>query len=182
MRLNFSGRFRNIGFAICGRQRQLENLMNAEKVLHLAKLTHQLAEIIMAAAICAEEMRTGVQSELDGTSNAAIGLSDRNMPLNPPSANERPILHESTLRVNWKGKSLHLGHTRSYWLLDRLTRRPNQYVTHLDLLHDVWDDEELSTSTIRSAVRHLRRKLRVGDMEGLADAIRGHNGRYILVL
>ena len=54
---------------------------------------------------------------------------------------ERPLLDESTLSVIWKGKSLHLGNTLAFRLLERLARCPNQYVTHLDLLRDVWEDE-----------------------------------------
>jgi DNA-binding response OmpR family regulator len=156
--------------------------MNIEKVIRMSKLANQLAEIIMAAAICAEEMRTGIQAEVDKSFGAAATSSARNITPNLQHNSERPVLHESTLCVNWKGKSLYLGHTRSFWLLDRLARRPNQYVTHLDLLHDVWDNEELSTSTIRSVVRHLKCKLRVGDMHDLADSIRGRNGRYILIV
>ncbi len=134
----------------------------------------------MTAAICVEEIRTVVRSETEN-----VIQSDRlrcGRELNRSSANSRPLLSESTLSVSWHGRSLHLGHTLSFRLLDRLARRPNQYVTHLDLLRDVWDDEELATATIRSVVRHLRRRLREGGMTGLAKAIRGHNGRYILDL
>jgi DNA-binding response OmpR family regulator len=49
-------------------------------------------------------------------------------------------------------------------------------------MRDVWDNEYLATSTIRSFIRRLRLKLRRGGMGDLADAIRGHNGRYILNL
>jgi DNA-binding response OmpR family regulator len=91
-------------------------------------------------------------------------------------------MDESTLSVLWNGKSLHLGHTRSFRLLARLSRSPGRYVTHLDLLQDVWDDENKTTATIRSVVRHLRRQLCDGGMTELARLIRGHNGRYILDL
>ena len=67
-------------------------------------------------------------------------------------------------------------------LLERLARCPNQYVTHLDLLRDVWEDEYTATATIRSLVRQLRRKLRGAGWADLAAAIRGHNGRYVLSL
>jgi DNA-binding winged helix-turn-helix (wHTH) protein len=70
----------------------------------------------------------------------------------------------------------------AFRVLERLSRRPNQFVTHHDLLQEVWEDELLELATIRSTVRHLRRRLCDGGMEDLANAIRGYNGRYILEL
>jgi DNA-binding response OmpR family regulator len=156
--------------------------MTTQKVQRLAQLTNQLAETLMTAAICAEELRTEIHAELDGGDGVLAGHSRDGLGRDLSHANQRPWLDQSTLSVRWNGKSLHLGHTRAFWLLDRLARRPNQYVTHLDLLHDVWDDEDLADSTIRSVVRHLRCRLRDGGMGELASAIRGHNGRYILAL
>ena len=79
---------------------------------------------------------------------------------------------------------MHLGNTLTFRLLERLARCPNQYVTHLDLIRDVWEDELLdtTTATIRSLVRQLRCKLRGAGWTDLAAAIRGHNGRYVLCL
>jgi DNA-binding response OmpR family regulator len=160
----------------------MEIVMTTQKVQQLAQLTNRLAEILMTVVICAEELRTEVHVELHGSDSIVGGQSSSAAASSGPRVNQRPFLDQSTLCVRWKGKSLHLGHTRGFWLLDRLSRRPNQYVTHLDLLHDVWDDEDLAVATIRSVVRHLRRRLRDGDMGELAAAIRGHNGRYILAL
>jgi DNA-binding response OmpR family regulator len=144
----------------------------AKRIVLLAK---QLNDALMNAALYADR----IQSELAGddaqTEIAPNGDSIR-------SSLCRPLLDEATLSVHWADKSLHLGHTRAYWLLDRLARRPNQYVTHLDLLNDVWDNEEAPIATLRSAVRHLRQRLVCGGMPDLAHAIRGHNGRYILSL
>jgi len=148
----------------------------------LAHLNNQLAEILMTAAILVEEVRTVVNAELDGSGTILRGHPGA-VSLPVRSSNDyRPILDQSTLCVAWKGKSLHLGHTRAFAFLERISRRPNQYVTHLDLLREVWDDEELAVATIRSVVRHLRRRLREGGMGELAAAIHGHNGRYILEL
>ena len=175
------GQFGNVGSAICGRRRQMEIPMTTQKAQRLAQLTDQLSETLMTAAICAQEIRTELHAELDGRDSFGSRSEDALL-WGPQRASQRPLLDKTTLSVTWRGKSLHLGHTRNFWLLDRLSRCPNQYVTHLDLLNDVWDDEELSTATIRSVVRHLRRRLRDGDMGELAAAIRGHNGRYILNL
>jgi DNA-binding response OmpR family regulator len=156
--------------------------MTTLKIQQLAKLAKRLAEILTTAAICVEEIRIEINAEFDSTNSGVVPDSDTATLSKAPPINQRPILDQSTLCVMWKGKSLHLGHTRAFGLLDRLSRCPNQYVTHLDLLHDVWDDDSLADATIRSVVRHLRRRLRDAGMEGLAAAIRGHNGRYILVL
>jgi DNA-binding response OmpR family regulator len=156
--------------------------MKTHELRRALQLVAQLEEALMTSAICVKEIR----AELDLHDSLERGFSDlQGRGRNCPEARmktPRPFLDQSTLSVSWRGKSLHLGHTRAFWLLSRLSRRPNQYVTHLDLLHDVWDDEELEVATIRSAVRHLRRRLRDGDMSELAEAIRGHNGHYILEL
>ena len=62
-----------------------------------------------------------------------------------------------------------MGNTLAYRLLKRLARCPNQYVTHLDLLRDVWEDEFTATATIRSLVRQLRLKLRGGGSDRFGD-------------
>jgi len=156
--------------------------MMPEQAPRLAVLTSQLAEILMAAAICAQEIRAMGRDENDDDFSSDSARPEFRLSPSLPCHKQRPLLDESTLCVIWNGKSLHLGYTRSFRLLGRLARRPNQYVTHLDLLQDVWDGKDLRTATIRSVVRHLRRSLCKGGMEELASAIRGHNERYILDL
>ena len=158
--------------------------MTPDKVRRLDALASQLAETLMTAAICAQEIRAVVQTELDDDEHSESCRHAAGMAPSLASHHQRPLLDESTLSVIWKGKILHLGQTLSFRLLARLARRPNQYVTHIELLRDVWDDEELltATSTIRSLVRELRRKLQHGGMTDLAGAIRGREGRYILDL
>lgn len=153
--------------------------MDADTARRLDTLAGQLAEALMTAAICVREIQAAVRTELD-----EADLGHRPDGFVPKSSNrvERPLLDESTLSVIWKGKALHLGNTLAFRLLDRLARCPNQYVTHLDLLRDVWEDELTATATIRSLVRELRCKLRDAGWADLAAAIRGHNGRYILGL
>jgi DNA-binding response OmpR family regulator len=168
------------GSVICGQE--LETAMTSEKAQRFVQLTNQLVEALVTATICADEIRAAVRAELDDHSRfrgrldpfvtASVQQADR----------QRPLLDQSTLSVMWQGKLLHLGHTLAFRLLDRLARRPQQYVTHLDLLRDVWDDEYVEVATIRSTVRHLRRALRSGGMDDLATAIRGHQGRYVLDL
>ena len=145
-------------------------------IQRLVHLTRQLSESLVTAAYCADEIRAVVDV---AQQRAPDGLSDF-VELNATKSPQRPLLDQSTFSVTWQGKSLHLGHTRSFWLLLRLARRPNQYVTHLDLLNDVWDDEELATATIRSTICQLRKRLCRSGMRRLAKAIQGHNGHYML--
>lgn len=133
----------------------------------------------MTAALCADELRAVVRNEDNGRTwsspNGSAWVGD-------PTRRQRPILDESSMCVIWKERSVHLGHTVAFRFLQRLARCPNQYVDHLTLLHDVWENEDLALATIRSLVRNLRRKLTDGGMPALAAGIRGHNGRYILRL
>jgi DNA-binding response OmpR family regulator len=162
----------------------METAMTPDKVRRMDALASQLAETLMTAAICAQEIRAVVRTEIDDDGHADPGCHAAGLAPNLTRHMQRPLLDESTLSVIWKCKTLYLGHTLAFDLLARLARRPNQYVTHMDLLRDVWDDDQLltATATIRSLVRELRRKLRRGGMTDLATAIRGHDGRYILEL
>jgi hypothetical protein len=178
--LNNAGRFRHGGQIICGRW--TETAMTPDKVRRLDALASQLAEAVMTAAVCAQEIQAVVRTESNSDAHANPGHCNSESAPCLTHHMQRPLLDESTLSVIWKGKTLHLGHTLAFRLLSRLARRPNQYVTHSQLLQDVWDDDDLATATIRSLVRELRRKLRGGGMTDLAAAIRGHNGRYILNL
>lgn len=156
------------------------NTMTPDNARRLIALTSQLAETFMNAAICVQEIRAVVSAELDDDAVPSSGNTGPELAPIVSRQKQRPLLDDSTLSVIWKGKRLHLGNTNHFQLLKRLARRPNQYVTHLDLLRDVWEDEDMATSTIRSVARHLRRRLRGGGLRELADAIRGHGGRYIL--
>ena len=156
--------------------------MTPELARKLDVLATQLTENLMTAAICAQEMCTVARTQVGDAVYAVGSKSGNGLGPTLTPCRQRPLLDESTLSVFWKGKALHLGQTLAFRLLSRLARRPNQYVTHLDLLRDVWDNEDLATATIRSLIRELRRKLRRGGMTDLATAIRGHNGRYILEL
>lgn len=153
--------------------------MDADKARRLNALASQLTEALMTAAICAREIQAAVRTEID---EADVGHRSDESVSRPSSPVERPLLDVSTLSVIWKRKTLHLGNTLAFRLLARLARCPNQYVTHLDLLRDVWEDEFTATATIRSLVRQLRRKLCGAGWTDLAAAIRGHHGRYILRL
>lgn len=90
---------------------------------------------------------------------------------------DRPVIDRAMLSVLYQGRSCFLGNTLPFRLLERLLRRPNQYVSHQQLQDDVWDGEP-SPESIRSVVKELRRKLRCAGMDGLAKAINGKVARH----
>jgi DNA-binding response OmpR family regulator len=154
--------------------------MTTDPDSRLDVLCRQLTENIMGAALCAQEIAALVREKHDDKGRPNVhGNGQRR---NEQGVLHRPLLDEPTLSVVWNGSMLHLGHTQGYWLLARLARSANRYVTHLDLLQDVWDDESADTTVLRAGVRRLRVKLRGGGMGDLADAIVGHHGRYMLNL
>lgn len=160
----------------------METAMTSEKVHRLAHLADQLSETLMTAAICAEELRAIIRAETDDACPVRRGHSNNGPSSDSFSAGDRPIVDQSTLSVSWAGKSCHLGYTILFRLADRMSRRPNQYVTADQLLREVWDGGLRSADTIRSNVRRLRERLSLAGMQDLAAAIRGRGGRYGLFL
>lgn len=154
--------------------------MTTESDRRLDVLCRQLTENIMGAALCAQEITTILRDRY--SSNCRPTGGDNGHARRDRLQNGRPVLDEATLSVVWNGRILHLGHTQAFWLLTRLARSANQYVTHLDLLQEIWEDECTDTAVLRAGVRRLRIKLRRGGMGDLADAIVGHHGRYMLDL
>ena len=156
--------------------------MTKEKLHKLDLLSRQLTENLMNAALCAQEIREIARVEIDGDPGGRPHASGHGHGRNGANTKERPLLDEATLSVVWRGRTLYLGHTQGFWLLARLARCPNRYVTHLELLREIWDDEFADTTVLRAGVQRLRVKLRQGGMSRLADAITGHHGRYMLNL
>ncbi|MBA4019763.1 MAG: hypothetical protein C0483_21570 [Pirellula sp.] len=150
--------------------------MRTDTGVQLHHLLKQLTEALMKAVIVTEELRRATAAEIG--LNARFG-NTTSLP-NTGTVNGCPIVDESTFAVHWKGKTVVLKNTRQFRLMYRLARNPNQYVTHLDLLHDVWENEDLAIATVRSVARHLRDRLRRGGLQELAAAIVGHNGHYTL--
>ena len=131
-------------------------------------LKRQLNESLKQAASCAREIAKMVHG--DGEHHTGGGKTQK-----------RLRLDESKFTVTWGNRTLHLGNTRGFWLLKRLACCLNQYVTHVDLLEKVWGADEFSNAAcLRTAVRRLRLTLCQGGMGGLADAIVGHRGHYVL--
>lgn len=156
--------------------------MTPERAHRIVQTTKQLAEALMTAAICADEIRAAMETELDGHKPVVQGrLRDPGVPggLTP---NGRPLVDHSTFSVIWGGKTCYLGYTVLFRLADRLSRRPNQYVAPEQLLRDVWEGGYKSPETIRSTVRNLRQRLTQAGMGDLAATIHGAGGRYGMIL
>jgi hypothetical protein len=74
--------------------------MTAEKVQRLVVLTTQLAETLLTAAICANEIRVIVRAELDGQVVRGRGRPPDERPRDSP----RPLVDDSTFSVLWAGR------------------------------------------------------------------------------
>lgn len=117
--------------------------------------------------------------QIETTVEAGVIMSTSN---HPAGEGQLPRLDRDGLSVHWRGGECVLGATISFRLLDRLARRPNHYISHAQLLDDVWECMR-SRSAIRSAVCELRLRLASAGMQDLAEMIDGsHQGHYGLIL
>ena len=122
-----------------------------------------------------------LESQVGRAIEALAAIADDPGSARPPS-NHALVLDEERFAVQWDGRECELGQTLSYRLLRRLAAPPVRYVTHQDLLDDVWGAERTATA-IRSGVWDLRRRLKAAGMADLAGAIDGTNpGHYGLRL
>ena len=99
-----------------------------------------------------------------------------------PKWNQLPVADTATFCVIWHNRSCFLGNTLLFWLFHRLVRSANRYVSHVDLMDEVWKgDREIST--IRGVAKRLRDRLTEAEMADLARAIDGTvAGYYGLIL
>jgi DNA-binding response OmpR family regulator len=122
----------------------------------------QLTEVQISAAFSLERLRQLLSSGLTATT---IGLTSY------------PVAEPSTFSIVWSGRTCHLGPTKLYRLFACLVRRPDRYISHDQLLRDVWLGDSRSAQTVRSAMRNLKAKLVRAGMGDLARAIRSR-GRH----
>ena len=155
--------------------------MSWEKARRLVQLTEELVDIVATAKMCADEIHAIAYAEFNG--NESSGDRPGEQLFEGVFGSEaRPRIDHTTLSVVWAGKNCFLGYTISFKLVNRLAQRPNHFVTEMDLLRDVWDGDQKSPNTIRSAIRHLKQRLQAAGMDDLAVAIQGEGGRYALLL
>lgn len=97
-------------------------------------------------------------------------------------SSECPTANVTTFCITWRGKTCFLGNNLLFWLFRRLLQSSGLYVSHLDLLDDVWRGQRQS-STVRGVAKRLRDRLIDADMADLAAAIDGSvSGHYGLML
>lgn len=81
--------------------------------------------------------------------------------------------------VRWGDRQCVLGHTLAFEVLERLARRPNEYISTESLLDELWIGHR-TPSTVRSTVSRLRSRLRssgLGPVGSRIDgSVRGHYG------
>jgi DNA-binding response OmpR family regulator len=155
--------------------------MNADRRESLRTTLRTLAEAHAATLRLMEQTYALLADEL---ALAPLDyLARHSPPPDPPGDDRRPVIDDARLTVTFRGRTCYLGHTLPFRLLARLARRPGCYVTHDDLLADVWDGGRRSDRVVRVTVKVLRRKLREAGMGDLAAAIDGSApGRYALRL
>ena len=139
----------------------------------------RLAAIHAATISVLEESVAILQSELETLSSPKVQALRNDEPRVDP---DQLMIDRSAMCVVYRGRRCFLGNTLMLKFLERLARRPNHYVSHYNLLNDVWEGVR-ELSSIRSVVKELRAKLRAAGMSGLSDAIDGHvSGHYGLML
>lgn len=91
-------------------------------------------------------------------------------------------VERGTYSVGWGTGRCVLGHTMAFHIMERLAKRPNEYINMDRLLDDLWTGPR-AYSTVRSTVCRLKSKLRAAGMADLAGLIDGSmNGHYGLML
>jgi len=139
----------------------------------------RLAAIHATTMSVLEESVAILEAELDSFSLSPPSHPLQNKKQHDP---EQPLVDHSVMCVVYRGKQCFLGNTLMLKFMERLIRRANQYVSHDQLLTDVWNAVR-EPSTVRSVVKELRAKLRAAGMNGLSDAIDGRvYGHYGLML
>lgn len=137
--------------------------------------TTDLADLLLDLASALRVVATQAEQ-------AAIAMTPRRALAGTPDGRNPLEIDRSALTVRWNGQSCFLGYTTAFRLMERLAQRPNHYVSHAQLLADVWGGPR-SSSAIRSAVADLKARLTYEGMAELANAVDGSNpGHYGLII
>jgi DNA-binding response OmpR family regulator len=140
----------------------------------LLKATHSLRAQLLAILAAVDEVSEAAEQIAKGSAS-------------PPSVTvdltRSPLrVDRSTFAVRWQGKVCPLGNTTAFRLLERLARRPDEYISIDQLLDDLWSAPR-SYSTLRSTICRLKSKLDAAGMRDLASRINGRvHGYYALRL
>ena len=144
----------------------------------LEKLS-QLTAAQASAAALAQEIVASVGERLgfDPREIARVAAIPVASSPNGDISARRPIVDVATFSVHWDGKTCVLGNTLPFRLLERLGRRPNQFIHCDQLLDDVWQCLR-SREAIRSVVKVLKQKLVQAGMDDLAASINGNQPHH----
>lgn len=154
--------------------------MNDTRREQIRRTLRNLAESHAAAIECMEQALELLGEDL--AMDAVTFWKSRSSAVSIPPTHGLLYVDRDRLQIVFRARSCVLGNTLPFKLLERLARRPNTYVTHEELLSDVWEGVR-SESAIRSVVKRLRQALRRQGMHELASAIDGTAaGRYRLRL
>jgi DNA-binding response OmpR family regulator len=132
----------------------------------------ELATLHAAAAAAAEQAWSVLAKHEADLQGVSCGDSHRGC-----LSHDRLMVNPTTFTVEWHGQRCDLGPSILFKLIQRLAHRPGRYFTYDILMEDVWE-QRCSNTTIRSAVKRLRRAMRDAGMPELATAIRGRGECY----
>lgn len=153
--------------------------MDADTTRRLNALAGKLTEALTTAAFCAREIQAAVRTEVD---EADFGRSPNGVVPRPPNPvdHPHPIIDQSRFTVTLGVHTCRLGNTIPFRFLARLAKSPGRYVSHEQLIDDVWDGQG-SDDALRSVAKHLRRRLREAGLDDLAVAINGLTPGYFVL-
>ena len=156
-------------------------MLSTQDLCRLAELLAEIEDHYTLAAMSVAEVRAIVASALEprlAPAKSSAG-SERAPRSNP---RRETLVDAATFTIRWEGKACDLGNTLPFKLFQRLLVHPNQYVSYEQLMDDVWGGGVKSDDTVRSVVRHLKRRLHSAGMDDLAAAIYGRDHHYALFL
>lgn len=152
--------------------------MTVTREQQLRATLKRLSAIHSAEMALLEESISILQSELTLLSVPSQSLSRSES----RSGDTLPMIDRDAMTVVFGGDRCFLGNTLMLKFLERLARRPNNYISYNVLLADVWHGIR-EPASVRSVVKELRAKLRSAGMSRLAEAIDGKvSGHYGLML
>lgn len=137
------------------------------RAMKILERTH--ARLVVLRSLPAAQPRNPIANVLGSPAGRAADLYNT------------PIVDLLALTVTWRGKSCFVGNNNLLKLMDRLVRRPDQYIPADRLISEVWKNS-IVDDTFRSTVRGLKNRLRQARMGKLAAAIRSNKRTYGLML
>jgi DNA-binding response OmpR family regulator len=148
--------------------------MNPSKRALIRRTLCNLAESHAATIALMEQTLALLSDEL--AIDAVTFWKSRMATVSPSQTGKHLFIDHDRLQIAFHGRTCVLGNTLPFKFLVRLARRPNTYITHDELLSDVWEGVR-SESAIRSVVKRLRQTLRRQGLSELAAAIDGTSSR-----